>query len=221
MKIAWWWGIFVCLSLSSCATLQQEREDRFMPRATNPPEIRNLFVTEYAVAIQEAQAAPNRTNIKRMVDTGSALSALNCGAWVDKNILVAQGILMTDNTAAAVGAATTIAAGAFSFSPGAVAGVGVAQMIAHLFGQVEKTGLGAPDSFQAQSTMLSVLASCSDTLLVQANSGGMSFSQALLGIDRCRRFCSPGAASAITTQALMQNEVVVQPSGALMLVPKR
>jgi hypothetical protein len=216
VKIAWWWGIMVCLMASGCA-MQERREKLFQPEATNPPNTRSIFVTEYAAAMTEAQAAPNKTNIVRLVDAGSAVSAVSCSEWIDRDILAAQGIVASDHTLGVLGALATMAAGAFGLSPEAVAAVGAVQLAGSMFGQVVKSGLGAPESFQTQSTLLASLASCSDKLMAQAQAGGMSFSQAIIGVDRCRRFCSPGAASAITTQAITGVEVDTAPSGRLML----
>lgn len=198
----------ILLLMAGCSTNPiQERERRFQPAPTLPPAVAQLFVAECNAAIAAK-------DVPRIVDSCSALTAVNCGAWIDLNILAAEGILMRDSTLSAVDAATTIAAGAFGLSPGAVAAVGFGQLLGHLYGQVEKTGLGAPETYAAQSKMLEALDSCSTTLAQTVN---LTFAQAVLGVDSCRRVCSNGAASAITTQAIQGVKVEASPTGKLML----
>jgi len=208
MKTAW---LCIVLLASGCA-LTAEREKRFMPEPTLPPSVEATFVADCTKAITDAR--DNASKVEHMAEVCSALSAVRCGAWLDRNILAENGILMKDSTANAAGALATMAAAAFDFSPGGVAAVGFAQMLAHLVGQVEKTGLGAPESFTAQSTMMAAQATCSANL---TKTKPLSFSAAIIGLDRCRRFCSSGAASAITTKALDGVEVETTPTGRLML----
>lgn len=208
-------AVLVCL-LAGCS-LMQEREKRFMPAPTIQPVMIQAVVDDCAGAFETARGSTNKTTIARFVDTCSAVTALHCDGWIDVNLLAENGIAMKDSTANAAGSMSTLAAAAFGLSPAGVAAVGAGQMALHLAGQVEKTGLGAPEGFTAQSALMTAQESCSDKLLVQAKAGELGIAKAISGINRCKRFCSSGAASAITTQALTGVEVEAAPSGRLMI----
>jgi hypothetical protein len=212
-------AVLLVVGLSGCAAMQQERADRFMPRPTLPADTGSIFSGECGVARDAAIADktnPPTLTIQRMVDVCSASSAMNCNSWMRKDVLLAHGIVMDDATLSAVDAASTIAAGAFKFSPGAVAALGGIQMVGHLFGQVQQAGLGIPDTFVAQQKMRTALGQCSKTLITQSKAA-MSLTEAINGIGVCDWVCTPGAATTVATAALAQSDVVVQPSGELTI----
>src|ERR1041384_5683157 len=62
------------LGTTGCASVQKERALYLMPERVNPPDVESMFAAEYASSIQSALSNPIKTNIQRLVNTGSALA---------------------------------------------------------------------------------------------------------------------------------------------------
>lgn len=203
------------LLVGGCSTNpMQERALLLQPAPPNPPSVVAMFEADYSAAIDRARAHPTPDNIAHLVDAGTTVNAIHCNAWIDRDTLAAQGLVLSDHNLAVASALATAVAGIAKWSSAAVAGLGAAEVAVAGFGQNLRGALGAPAAYQAQAALLDGLASCHDQLLANSD---LRVSQAILGIAACARTCSPGAASAVSTQAISQGQIKSSPSGALRI----